>query len=66
MLSDAAMTEYFAAIICSISRMLVRVPGHTVTDETLEVIRRILQPVQIIATYAIRRPEEVGHASSIM
>ncbi len=33
----------------------VRVPGRTEADETLEVIRRFLQPVQIIATYAIRR-----------
>ncbi len=50
MLNDATMTEYFATLIASISRMLVRVPGHTEADETLEVIRRILQPVQIIAT----------------
>ncbi len=51
MLNDAAMTEYFATFVGVISRMLVRVPGHTEADETLEVIRRILQPVQIIATY---------------
>ena len=51
MLYDAAMTEYFATFVGVISWMLVRVPGHTEADETLEVIRRFLQPVQIIATY---------------
>ena len=48
------MTEYFATFVGVISRMLVRVPGHTEADETLEVIRRILQPVQIIATSVVR------------
>ncbi len=55
MLNDAVTTEYFATLVGIISRMLVRVPGHTEADETLEVIRRILQPVHIIATYAIGR-----------
>ena len=48
--SDAVTTEYFATFVGVISRMLVRVPGHTEADETLEVIRRGLQPVQVIAT----------------
>ena len=55
MLNDAVITEYFATLVSIISRMLTRVPGHTEADETLEVIRRILQPVQIVATYAIGR-----------
>ena len=52
MLRDAALTEHFATTFAS---MLLRLSGHTEADETFETVRGILQPVQIIATYAIGR-----------
>ena len=44
------MTEDLATVIAGVSRVLVRVPGHTETDETEKFTRRVLHPVEVIAT----------------
>ena len=48
--SDTTSTEDLPTLILRVSRMLVRVSCHTETDQTLELIRRLLCPVTVIAT----------------
>ena len=47
-LSDAVMTEDLPTLITGVSRMLVRVSGHTETDLTLELFRRVPYPWVVI------------------
>ena len=49
-LSDAAMTEDLPTLILRVSRMLVRVSGHTETDLTLELFRRVPYPLAVITS----------------
>ena len=46
-LSDAASTEDLSTLTVP---MLVRVSGHTETDQALEVIRRLLCPLTVVTT----------------